>query len=131
MSMFIKTTANENGSYDNQTGGGFPGEGWAVVPDDMTIPDSFPFVNITVADGVVSEMTAGVVPTPPEPTASEKREYAYNNEPIVEWDGKMLTVTQAALKWEYYAAEGSSVADELTVLIAAAKAEIRARYPED
>lgn len=59
-----------NGAHRNQTGTfrTIP-EGWAVVPEGMEIPDAFPFVNIEAEDGVVTSMTAGVVPEPePEPT---------------------------------------------------------------
>ena len=67
----------------------------------------------------------------PELTPAEQREQAYNTEPCVAWDGAMLTVTEAAQRWAYYAAEGrSDKTDALTVLIAAAKAEIRAKYPD-
>jgi len=42
--------------------------GWAVIPDDLEIPDTFPFVELTVAGSVVTSMTAGTVPDPePEP----------------------------------------------------------------
>ena len=61
---YIKITPNENGGHQNQFGGGFPGEGWAIIPEDMTIPSTFPFVNIEVEDGVVTSMTEGVVPEP-------------------------------------------------------------------
>lgn len=55
----IEITALDNGAHRNQTGhvSTVP-EGWAVIPDTMTIPDTFPFVNITVKDGVVTSMTA-------------------------------------------------------------------------
>lgn len=36
--------------------------GWAFIPDGMEIPDSFPFVDITVEDKVVTTMTAREVP---------------------------------------------------------------------
>lgn len=62
---------------------------------------------------------------------TQQREQAYNTLPIIEWDGEMLTVTQAATKWQYYAAEGSTKADELQVLIAAAKQSIREQYPDE
>lgn len=67
----------------------------------------------------------------PEPTLipSELREKAYNTERVIEWAGKTLTVTEAATQWQYYAAEGNEKAAELKVLIASAKAEIRAQYP--
>lgn len=66
-----------------------------------------------------------------EPTPAEQREEAYNTQPIIEWEGQMLTVTQAAQKWQYYAAEGSQKADELQVLISAAKESIREQCPDE
>ena len=66
----------------------------------------------------------------PEMTPAEQRERAYDTEPCVAWDGDMLTVTQAAQQWAYYAAEGNTEkTDALTALIAAAKADIRAQWP--
>lgn len=88
----IEIEALENGAHRNQTGINHVPEGYAQIPDDMPIPDTFPFVNIEVADEVryteksvynedteetiiekipytvkvVTSMTAGVVP-PPEP----------------------------------------------------------------
>lgn len=60
----------ENGGHGNQEIEGtlktIP-EGWAVIPDDMEIPDTFPFVDIEVEDGVVTSMTAGTVPEDPDP----------------------------------------------------------------
>lgn len=61
----------------------------------------------------------------------EQREKAYNTEKVIAWDGSTLTVTEAATLWQYYAAEGSDKATELQTLIAAAKAEIRERYPDE
>ena len=67
----------------------------------------------------------------PELTPAEQRERAYNSDPCVSWDGAMLTVTQAAQQWEYYAAEGrTDKTDALTALIAAAKEKIRAEWPD-
>ena len=71
------------------------------------------------------------VTVPQELTPSEHREQAYNTVASVEWDGDMLTVTQAAQQWAYYAAEGrTDKTDALTVLIAAAKQAIREQYPD-
>lgn len=49
-------------------------EGWAVIPEEMEIPDTFPFVDIEIAEveGVmtVTAVTPGVMPEPepqPEP----------------------------------------------------------------
>lgn len=70
----IEIAALENGAHRNQEGVfvSIP-EGWAVIPSTMAVPDTFPFVDIEVEDGVVTSMTAGVVPEPepmpePEPT---------------------------------------------------------------
>ena len=68
--LIIEIAAQSNGAHRNQTGTfrTIP-EGWAVVPEGMVIPDTFPFVNLTAEDGVVTSMTAGVVAEPePEPT---------------------------------------------------------------
>jgi hypothetical protein len=96
----IKTL--ENGAHRNQSGNftAIP-EGYAIIPDDMPIPDTFPFVNIEVAEEtrynevkhyneeiedyevekipytvtVVTSMTAGIVPEPvPEPEVTESEE---------------------------------------------------------
>lgn len=58
----------ENGAHRNQEFYGslvpqIP-DGWAAIQEDMAIPDTFPFVDITVEDGVVTSMTAGEVPDP-------------------------------------------------------------------
>jgi hypothetical protein len=47
----IEIKALENGAHRNQTGNfkTIP-DGYAVIPDDMTIPSTFPFVNIEVAE---------------------------------------------------------------------------------
>lgn len=59
----IEIAALSNGAHRNQNGfiGEVP-EGWAVIPDTIKIPDTYPFVNITVDDGVVTSMTAGTMP---------------------------------------------------------------------
>ena len=76
--LIIEIAAQSNGAHRNQTGTfrTIP-EGWAVVPEGMEIPDTFPFVNLTAEDGVVTSMTAGVVPESepepePEPTIDER-----------------------------------------------------------
>lgn len=68
---------------------------------------------------------------PPGLAPSELREEAYNTEKVIQFDGQELTVDEANRKWQYYAAEGSQKADELQALVAAAKAEIRAKYPDE
>lgn len=77
----IEIKALDNGAHNNQTiDGVIPvPEGWAVIPDDMQIPDTFPFVNIEVEGNQVVYMTAGTLPEPeqepdedPAPTQEER-----------------------------------------------------------
>ena len=75
--QITEITALPNGAHRNQTGDfrTIP-EGWAVVPEEMEIPETFPFVNIEAEDGVVTSMTAGTVPEPePEPEPEPGPEY--------------------------------------------------------
>ena len=37
-------------------------EGYALIPEGMELPDTFPYVNVTVEGNVVTSMTAGTVP---------------------------------------------------------------------
>ena len=67
----------------------------------------------------------------PHLSPAEQRKQAYNTEKIISWVGEMLTVTEAATLWGYYAAEGSDKATELTALIVTAKADIREKYPDE
>lgn len=75
--LIIEIAALDNGAHRNQTGNlrTIP-EGWAVVPDTIEVPDTFPFVDIEVEGQTVIAMTAGVMPEPepipePEPTTEE------------------------------------------------------------
>lgn len=73
----IEIEALENGAHRNQIATGViaPPDGWAVIPEDMKLPETFPFVNVKAADGVVTAMTAGTVPEPEpelEPTVDER-----------------------------------------------------------
>ncbi|MEA4992414.1 MAG: hypothetical protein VB060_01080 [Oscillibacter sp.] len=69
----IEVKTQSNGAHRNQTmvfEMPVP-DGWAVIPDDMAVPDTFPFVNITVEDNIVVSIAAGVVPEAASPTAAE------------------------------------------------------------
>lgn len=71
-------------------------------------------------------------PPEPEPTPANLREDAYNTLAVIEWEGSMLTVTQAAQLWQYYAAEGDTEkTDAITSMIAEAKRAIREQYPDE
>lgn len=58
----IKLDSYENGAHDNQFGAFSIPDGWAKIPESMDIPETFPFVDIEVSDGIVTKMTAGKVP---------------------------------------------------------------------
>ena len=60
----------------------------------------------------------------------ELRERVYETEKIISYEDDMLTVDEANSKWQEYHAEGNSKANELTTLIANAKAMIRGQYPD-
>lgn len=95
----VNLTALENGAHqaNNSDWITIVPEGWAMIPDDFTVPSTFPFVGIEaeevthyrtveVEPGVTEErpytvmtvisMTEGVVPPAPEPepTADERRD---------------------------------------------------------
>ena len=77
--QMIEINALENGAHRNQTYHGYLPDGWAVIPPEMEMPDTFPFVDIEVEeiDGVmtVTGMTAGVLPAPDdEPAPMPERE---------------------------------------------------------
>lgn len=73
----IEIAPLSNGAHRNQsTTLRHVPDGWAIVPDSITIPSTFPFVDITVENSVVTSMTPGVVPEPepelaPEPTPQD------------------------------------------------------------
>lgn len=74
----IEVQALDNGAHRNQTTTSttIP-TGWADIPEDIAIPETFPFVDLVVEGSKVVSMTAGVVPDPepkpePEPTETEQ-----------------------------------------------------------
>ena len=74
----IEIQALPNGAHRNQetTSTRVP-DGWAFIPDDMAIPETYPFVDLVVYGNQVVSMTAGAVPEPepepePEPTEMEQ-----------------------------------------------------------
>lgn len=76
--QIIEISALSNGAHRNQTWSGetVPA-GYAGIPDGITIPNSFPFVDITMdEDGQIVSLTAREVPEPEpevvEPTEAER-----------------------------------------------------------
>ena len=131
----LKIAALPNGAHANQDCHGKLPEGWAIVPTDIERLENFPFgeVEAEKVDGImtVTKWTPGEVPESGTTTPAQQREEAYNTQPIIEWEGELLTVSGAAQKWMYYAAEDNAKADELTDLIAAAKQTIREQHPDE
>lgn len=57
--MFIKIEKNPDGSHAYQVGG-YLENGWAVIPSEMILPTSFPYVDIEVDENnIVVSMTEG------------------------------------------------------------------------
>ena len=79
-------------------------------------------------------LTNTPVPTPqPEPVLSpkEQRERAYETEPLIEYDGDMITVDEANKLFLQYSAEGNTQKYmDLQILIGRAKADVRTRFPD-
>jgi len=50
---------------------------------------------------------------------------------LISWREEALTVNEANEKWLHYSAEGSDLANELSVLIVMAKEYIREIYPDN
>ena len=65
----IEIQANDVGGHDNQTINGeitVP-DGWVIIPDDMDVPLSFPFVTFHYRKGVVTDMSPLPIPAPEPP----------------------------------------------------------------
>ena len=99
--------------------------GWKIEKK----PDADGYVDSSDDEIAEMELHLGEAPAL---TPASWREQAYNTIPCVSFGGAMLTVTQAAQQWAYYAAEGrTDKTDALTALIAAAKQSIREQYPDE
>lgn len=76
----VRIAPQSNGAHANQTTNTSLSEipeGWAVIPDSMPIPDTFPFIDIEVDGQVVISIEPGVVPEPepvPEPVVPPSNE---------------------------------------------------------
>lgn len=68
-----------NGGHRNQTVSGAVAvpDGWAEIPTDVAIPETFPFVDVVTSGGKIVSLRAREVPAPepepkPEPTEMEQ-----------------------------------------------------------
>lgn len=64
-------------------------------------------------------------------TSYKAMRYKADESPLISWREEALTVNEANEKWLYYSAEGSDLANELSVLIVMAKEYIREIYPDN
>lgn len=64
-------------------------------------------------------------------TPRELRERAYETEKVITFEDELMTVDEANRRWQEYQAENNAKSAELTELIAAAKAAVRERYPDE
>lgn len=119
----IEIEALSNGAHRNQDGAlEIVPSGWAVIPDDMPIPETFPFVNIEVQAvehtresiipdtepeiftvPTVTAMTAGIIPEPqpkPEPEPTVEDCIAELEEQIAQADEIAITLYEEQEKWE-------------------------------
>lgn len=82
--QIIKIIANANGAHDNQSFHGILPDGWAIIPVEMVIPGTFPFVNIETEEVTycqddaepckmmtVTKMTDGIMPEPSPETEAK------------------------------------------------------------
>nr|DAH24593.1 MAG TPA: hypothetical protein [Caudoviricetes sp.] len=72
----IEIQPQSNGAHRNQTiqGGMACPDGWAIIPADVPIPETYPFVTLTVEGQTVTGMEPGIMPEPeiPAPTEAEQ-----------------------------------------------------------
>ena len=74
----IEIQALDNSAHRNQIGNfsTIP-TGWAEIPADVAIPETFPFVDVVTSGGKIVSLRERVVPAPepepePEPTETEQ-----------------------------------------------------------
>ena len=99
----IKIEQYENGSHANQFNASVCPSGWAIIPQSMILPQSFPFVDIEVSGNTVISMTEREVPEPepvePVPTVEDRlaeaeEEYLKALKGIVKLDLQVLDVVR-------------------------------------
>lgn len=86
----IELSPLANGAHRNQTIIHPLPDGWAVIPENMELPATFPFVGVEAADGIVTSLTADQAawdavqetqaPETPQPPTLEERVTALESE---------------------------------------------------
>ena len=132
----IYSTAN-----DVRITGGVPLRSEITDVIHLFADNDFPLCDINPGDYLRQEISIGSwlftntpLPVQPEPqvlTPRERREQAYETEPLIEYDGDMITVDEANKLFLQYSAEGNTQKYmDLQILIGRAKADVRARFPD-
>lgn len=129
-----------NSNYGNPQS--TPFEGAFVLPEELlnTYIATMGFATLQVEEGVITSVETNqeaydeyqAAHPPYVPSPAERREHEYETTPCISWGGEQITVDQANQKWSAYTAEGDvEIAQELTALIADAKANIRKQIPDE
>ena len=78
MSLYISKVSYDHGRHAYMESSIYLNDpNYALVPENMAIPSSFPYVNIEVEDGIVVKMTPLPIPEPepepePQPTIGDR-----------------------------------------------------------
>ena len=120
----IEIQALDNGAHNNQTiNSAIPvPDGWAVIPGDIVIPDTFPFVSIEADGQIVTSMTAGIVPSP-DPTNIKSTKITEIKESCESYiyAGTDVTLPNGTVEhFTYTLADQSNISEMFTAVMAGA-----------
>ena len=119
----IEIAALSNGAHRNQTGtfSTVP-DGWAVIPESIVIPDTFPFVSIEADGQTVISMTAGIIPIPDLSDIKSAKiiEIKESCESYI-YAGTNVTLPNGAIEhFTYTLADQSNISEMFTAVMAGA-----------
>ena len=119
----IEIAALSNGAHRNQTGtfSTVP-DGWAVIPESIVIPDTFPFVSIEADGQTVTSMTAGIIPIPDLSDIKSAKiiEIKESCESYI-YAGTNVTLPNGAIEhFTYTLADQSNISEMFTAIMAGA-----------
>lgn len=118
----IEINALINGAHRNQSGANVLPEGWAIIPDDIIIPKSFPFVDIEVDGNIVTSMTARELPKPDISIIKQSKlaEISKSCEDYI-YAGTDVTLPDNTIKhFTYTLADQSNISEMFTAIMAGA-----------
>ena len=118
----IEINALTNGAHRNQSGANVLPEGWAIIPDDIIIPKSFPFVDIEVDGNIVTSMMARELPKPDISIIKQSKldEIKQSCEDYI-YAGTDVTLPDNTIKhFTYTLADQSNISEMFTAIMAGA-----------